>query len=157
MNYSYYPKRPIRSFQDLEVYQKTYALAIKTIKKIKDEISEKTKNNKTMILAIETNQTITRNIIETVLAIPKLIASAHSLRFGDPEKAISTLEKCMLSCNMAILYLEEFRDIVNQKIEAEYFEEQIKEYLRIRGKIMRLQRSWLKFMSQRKQNGKIKQ
>ena len=37
-------------------------------------------------------------------------------------------------------------------IENEYFEEQIKEYLRVRGKIMRLQRSWLKFISMKGKN-----
>lgn len=145
----YYPKRPVKSFQDLEVYQKTLGLAVEIVKKIKNtSVVERKK------LAVEVNQEITKNLIERVLVIPKLIATAHSVRFGDSERAIATLEEAMLSCNLSVVYLEKFRDLVNQKIEAEYFEEQIKEYLRVRGKIMRLQKSWIKFMRPREEKTK---
>ncbi len=131
MSYQYYPKRPVKSFQDLEVYQKTLGLAVEIVKKIKSR-SE-----------------IGQNLRATVLAIPRLIATAHSWRFGDPQRAVAALEETMLNCNLAVYYLELFRDLINKKIEPEYFEEQIKEYLRVRGKIMRLQRSWLKFMKEK--------
>ena len=52
----------------------------------------------------------------------------------------------MLKCNLAVVHLEKYRDLENKKIDHDFFEEQIKEYLRVRGKIMRLQRAWIKFM-----------
>ena len=61
----YYPKRPITSFQDLQVYQITLALAV---------------------------------------------------------------------------------DIVKKEIDTDYFEKQIKGYLKVRGQILRLQKSWIKFI-----------
>ncbi len=136
--YKYYPKRPVKSFQDLEVYQKTLGLGVEITKKVNKQNSQ----NK-----------LTKKLIKTALSIPKLIAAAHSVRFGDSEQAIASLEKAMLNCNLAVYYLELDRDLTNlnrkKKIKVEYFEEQIKEYLRVRGKIMRLQRSWLRFMKER--------
>ena len=145
----YYPKRPVRSFRDLEVYQKTLGLAVEIVKKVNQDLK---KNRKTALNGTkESNQKIVGKLRKTALKIPKLIAMAHSTRFGEPKQAVSFLEKAMLDCNLAVLYLEEFRDLVNQKIENDYFEEQIKEYLRIRGKIMRLQKSWLRFMGEKKE------
>ena len=129
----YYPKRPVKSFQDLEVYQKTLGLAVEIVKKISTD----------------------NKLAKMALSIPRLIATAHSVRFGDSERAISSLEQAMLNCNLTIYYLEVYRDLINprlkEKIEPEYFEEQIKEYLRVRGRIMRLQRSWMKFMKLKKE------
>lgn len=139
MNYQnkYYPRRPVKSFQDLEVYQKVLGLAVEIVKKVKEDSGENT-----------------GELFNTVLNLPVLIASAHSVRFGNPVKAIETLEEAMLGCNLAIVYLEQYRDLENKKIEHEFFEEQIKEYLRVRGKIMRLQKSWLGFMRQRQKEKK---
>ncbi|MFH1561002.1 MAG: four helix bundle protein [Patescibacteria group bacterium] len=136
--YNYYPKRPVKSFQDLEVYQKTLGLAVEIVKKLKKE------------KPVSNSNKISKKLEKTVLRVPKLIAMAHSTRFGESEKAISYLEKAMLDCNLAVYYLELFRDLVNSEIKTEYFEEQIQEYLKVRGKIMRLQKSWLKFMGERK-------
>ena len=139
--YQYYPKRPVKSFQDLTVYQKTLGLAVEIVKKLSVSLTSKVSKH------------LTLEVFPTVLRIPRLIASAHSWRFGDPAKAVQALEKAMLNCNLAVYRLELYRDLVNptreKKIEPEFFEEQIKEYLRVRGKIMRLQRSWLKFMKER--------
>ncbi|MBM3208779.1 hypothetical protein FJZ40_00595 [Candidatus Shapirobacteria bacterium] len=147
----YYPKRPVKSFQDLEVYQKSYNLAIEIVRRVTADIarsSAETKD-KSQTTAAEIATEITKNLMGVVLEIPKLIASAHSVRFGQSEQAVELLEKAMLYCNLAVVNLEKYRDLVNQKIETEFFEEQIKEYLRTRGKIMRLQRSWLKFFEKK--------
>lgn len=138
----FHPKRPVKSFQDLEVYQKTFNLAVEIVKRLPKDLSQAT--------VPEISRQITQNLIKTTLQIPKLLASAHSLRFGKPQTAIDHLEKAMLLCNLAVVYLEEFRDLVNQTIEAEYFEEKIKEYFRVRGQIFRLQKAWLKFSGERK-------
>ena len=130
----YYPKSPVKSFQDLEVYQLTHNLAVKVVKRA---------------IPAEDNEPITTELVKTALSIPRLIATAHSLRFGDSELAVETLEKTLLNCNLVVVYLEQYRDLVNRpdtEIEHAFFEEQIKEYLKVRGKILRLQKSWLKFM-----------
>ena len=136
----FYPRKPVKTFQDLDVYQKTYGLGVEIVKKIKGNESK-----------------IAQNLRETVLEIPKQIASAHSIRFGRTAASVDALEEAMLLCNLAVLYLEEFRDIENpakeQKehiedsltIAHEFFMENIQEYLRVRTKIMRLQKAWLKF------------
>ena len=152
--YRYYPKRPVKSFLDLEVYQKTYGLAVEVVKRLMidfdrsfDSQSPKGPEVKNQPkIGVGMKETILENLIKTVLKIPDLIAKAHSIRFGRSEASIDVLEETMLKCNLAVVLLGEYRDLVNQKIEAEYFEEQIKEYFRVRGKILRLQRSWLKFM-----------
>lgn len=133
MTYSYYPKRPVKSFQDLEVYQKALALSVLISKKIN----------------LLKNQPLNEKLCVCIMEIPVLIASAHSLRFGNQEKAIDFLEQTMLQCNLTIVYLEQVRDISNEgekKIEHEFFEEQIKALLLLRMKIMHLQRSWKRFL-----------
>jgi len=120
---TYSPKRPVKSFLDLEVYQKALAICVAIVKKVpaQDELHT------------------------CVIAIPRLIATSHSLRFSDKEKAIAVLDNTMLKCNLAVVYLEQYRDMYNKDIEVEFFEEQIKSLLALRMKIMRLQMSWKKF------------
>jgi len=124
MNYqkSYYPKRPVKSFQDLEVYQKLLAVSVAIAKKIKSE-----------------------QITAIALGLPVKVATAHSLRFGDHAGAVQALEEVMLNCNLLVVHLEQFRDIENKDIEPEFFEEQIKNLLSTRVKILHLQTSWKKF------------
>lgn len=116
------PRRPVKSFLDLEVYQKLLAVSVATAKRVKNE--------KTVTLALD---------------LPAKIATAHSLRFSDFALAVSTLELAMLDCNLLIVQLEQHRDIENKNIEPEFFEEQIKSLLSTRFKIMHLQQSWKKF------------
>lgn len=133
MNYQtpYYPKRPVKSFQDLEVYQKLLAVSVAIAKRVKSE--------KVLVMALD---------------LPVKIAIAHSLRFGDQTRAIEALEEVMLNCNILVVYLEQYRDIKNKTIEAEFFEEQIKNLLSVRMKILHLQNSWKKFAKEYKEYAK---
>ena len=119
---TYYPKKPIKSFQDLEVYQKLLAISVAVAKRVKSE-----------------------KAVASALDLPVKIATAHSLRFGDQERAIQILEEIMFACNILIVYLEQYRDLENKEIEPEFFEEQIKNILSTRRKILHLQKSWQKF------------
>lgn len=122
------PKRPIKSFQDLEIYQKLLGVSVAVAKRIKNE--------KTVSLALD---------------LPLKIATAHSYRFSDKPKSIAILEEVMLGTNILIVYLEQYRDIENLpaggqvQIEIEFFEEQINSLLSCRWKTMHLARSWEKF------------
>lgn len=116
------PRRPIKSFQDLEVYQKLLAVSVAVAKRVKSE--------KVGSLALE---------------LPVKIARAHSVRFSNKVRGIEILEDVMLGTNMLIVYLEQYRDIENKDIEIEFFEEQIGSLLTCRWKVMHLARSWEKF------------
>ncbi|MCG2691448.1 hypothetical protein L6272_01330, partial [Microgenomates group bacterium] len=71
----YYPKRPVKSFRDLEVYQKLLAVSVAIAKRVKSE-----------------------KVIAMALDLPVKIAAAHSLRFGGQTRAIEALEEVMLNC-----------------------------------------------------------
>jgi hypothetical protein len=134
--YKYQPKRPVKSFQDLSVYQTTYNLAI-TIQKAFPP----------------TERTVLSQITSS---IPRLIVVAHSIRFADPQKAIANLEQAMLNCNLAVHYLSLKRDMETdakkQKQDRHRGDQLQKDYLTVRRKILNLQRSWQKFMGINKLN-----
>lgn len=143
---TYYPRRPVKSFQDLEVYQKLLAIAVVIVKRTG------TSDNETGIeeLAIKRSGNAgsgtIKDLHDCALSLPIKIAAAHSLRFGNTEQAIRILEEIMVGCNKIVVYLELHRDLYNDdKIEIEFFEEQIKNILSTRFKILHLQRSWIKF------------
>ncbi|OIP97201.1 hypothetical protein AUJ94_02835 [bacterium CG2_30_40_12] len=146
----YTPKRPVKSFQDLEVYQNLLAGSIKIAKAVKED-SEKDLNKTSGAICDKLNELIKIPLLETVLSIPKQIAKAHSIRFSYPKKAQDALEEAMFNCNLAVVYLEQYRDLMDSKKDTDFFEENIKNYLRTRGKIMRLQRSWAKFAKERQE------
>src|SRR3989344_4826953 len=85
---NYYPKRPVKSFQDLEVYQKLLAVSVAITKRVKSE-----------------------KVTAMALDLPVQVATAHSLRFGDQTRAIQALEEIMLHCNILVVYLEQYRDL----------------------------------------------
>lgn len=120
----------------MEVYQKLLAEAVVVVKRT-SEIPNQNDNKQTNII---------QNLHECVLSLPVKIAAAHSLRFGNTQQAIRILEEIMVGCNKIVVYLELYRDLCNDdKIETEFFEEQIKNILSVRFKILHLQRSWIKF------------
>ena len=165
----YYPKRPVKSFQDLQVYQILYNNSVKIIKrcaaerpaaevdtdvsKARDQSQEGTECQKTSSISA-LGSSITKKLTDCVLKIPLQIATAHSIRFSEQQKALLILEKVMLNCNLAVVYLEQYRDLCNKEIEVEFFDELIKSYLTTRSKVFRLQRAWIKFM---RPNEKIKE
>ncbi len=130
------PRRPIKSFQDLEVYQKLLAVSVAVAKRI--TLKE---------LPLPQQGELLRNVS---LELPVKIARAHSWRFSNKVRAIEILEDIMLGTNILIVYLEQYRDIENPpsgeaSIELEFFEEQIASLLTCRWKVMHLARSWEKF------------
>lgn len=131
----YTTMRPIRSFQDLEVYQKLLSISVSIAKRL--------------IPSVIASPEGRGNPVPLALNLPVQIATAHSLRFSDQTKAIQILEEIMLDCNVLVVYLEQYRDLENTEIETEFFVEQIKNILTTRGKILRLQFSWKKFSQQK--------
>lgn len=141
---SYYPKRPIKSFQDLEVYQKLLAVSAITVKRIMENSGKKQN---------ELVKTLAGKLTDHLLAIPVMLASAHSMRFSYPAEAIKKLEETMLYSNLSVVYLEQYRDVAKHDIEPEFFQDQIKTLLATRSRILHLQFSWKKFMEQKEKEG----
>ena len=143
----YYPRRPVKSFQDLEVYQKLLAVGVVVAKRL---INQTGQNDRVAALA--------NKAIDRLLRLPALIAAAHSIRFSDQAQAIAKLEEAMLDCNLTVVYLELYRDLGQGDKPSQdndntgsgaaiFFEEQIRNILTTRMKILHLQMSWKKFMS----------
>ena len=156
---TYYPKRPVTSFQDLEVYQKLLNIAVVVVKRVPKDA----------------NIPLVKDLHEQILILPVSIGEAHSLRFGDTPRALKILEEIMVGCNKTIAYLELYRDLysaASEVVEAknehsgvgegtsdvrsidltnvgsgtlEFVEEQIKNIISTRFKVLHLQRSWTKF------------
>lgn len=161
MSYQRYsPRRPIKSFQDLEVYQTLLACAVAIFNRCKEDQTAKTPLSRRGLtatgnrgglirpenpLTLELQETIKRNLLECALNLPRQIAHAHSLRFSNFNQALKLLDEAMLACNRAIVYLDQYRDLCNQEIEVEFFEEQTRRYQVTRWKVMHLLRAWEKF------------
>lgn len=154
------PRRPIKSFQDLEVYQKLLAVSVAVTKRIGRPGAEvESRSCRTSDSALNDGQ-YRHGLVSLALELPVKIARAHSVRFSDKERAIAILEDVMLGTNILIVYLEQYRDIDNSisagqasatadatpaALPHEFFEEQIASLLTCRWKVMHLARSWEKF------------
>lgn len=125
-------KKPIRSFRDLEVYQRTVRLSIEVIKKIIPILAEK-------------DCPVKEGLEKTCLEIPRLISEAHSRRFEHEGEAFRVLDDSMVGCNKAVVYLEQARDIYSEKIDRAICEDLIKRYTYIRRKIFNLYKAWQRF------------
>ncbi|MBU4381317.1 hypothetical protein L6255_01195 [Candidatus Parcubacteria bacterium] len=136
----YYPRRPVKSFQDLEIYQKLLANGVMVVKAVND-------CQTTPLL----EELIKNPLIKYVVDLPRLIAKAHSIRFDDFKGSQETLELAMLNCNLAVVHLELFRDLVRPGagvapvLDSQSHSEIIKSYLTVRYKILHLQKTWQKF------------
>ncbi len=138
---SYSPKKPVKTFQDLEIYQKALEASVAVSKNLMKK--EKSKKNKP---ADEAGDLIKHNLLPCALGLPHLIAEAHSYRFGSGTDCLVLLEKVMVNCNKLVVYTEQVRDICQTGQEHEWFEELIKKYLYIRRKTLNLQRVWKKYI-----------
>lgn len=126
-------KKPIRSFRDLEVYQRTAEFATEIMTKV--------------VPLLEGNSPIKDKLIECCLEIPEAIASAHSRRFETGEE-LKLLDAALEGCNRVVVYLEQARDIFVKGLEERAScEDLIKRYILIRRKIFNLYKAWKKFES----------
>jgi len=123
------PRRPVRSFRDLEVYQKALEGAVAVTKNI-------------LPILKEVSYPLADEMIKCCLDIPRMIAEAHSRRFDDQATGISLLDEAMINSNKMIVYLEQIRDIYGDEVEKVLIEELIKKYSYNRTKIFRLQKAW---------------
>lgn len=139
--YAFKVKKPVRSFRDLEVYQKTLECSVlidkdilPALKKVEDSKVEELSKN--------------------AMAIPLYISEGHSLRFADFALALGYIEKALSGCNRMSVYLDHIKGLYGDKVKVDLIEDLINRYTLVRGKIFRLEQSWKKFMAQDKENKK---
>jgi hypothetical protein len=178
-NQPYNPKKTVKHFTDLEVYQKSLEASVFVSKNlcrnvvetqfIASKANENNAKNQDAItcqdamnrvstgnedIDAETKIYILKNMTALALSIPHQIAEAHSCRFGSSEQCLLILDKAMLGCNKMVVYLEQARDICETGVELAQFEEQTKKYFYIRQKVLNLQRVWRKYIEVAKLEGK---
>lgn len=153
----YNPKKAVKTFQDLEVYQKALEASVFAANVIIIPFEEKGRPAADVASALPASPpspALGRDIAEKIILgfgictmkIPHLIAEAHSQRFGSGTKCLDVLDEVMLQCNKAAVYLEQTRDICETGVEWEKFDELIKKYFYIRRKVLNLQRVWRKYI-----------
>ncbi|MEK7213491.1 MAG: hypothetical protein AAB637_00030 [Patescibacteria group bacterium] len=141
--FTFKPKKPIRSFRDLEIYQKTLECAVLFSKNIKPEL-------------VKVEYDLLEGMTNCALSIPLFIAESHGMRFSDFKMAVLTLEKAMHGCNKMIVYLEQVIGIYGDRLPADLIEDISHRYMDARGKMFRLEKSWQKFRQADIELSKIK-
>ena len=130
------PRRPVRSFRDLEVYQKALEGSVVIAKHF-------------LPILEKVQYPLREEMVRTSLDIPKFLAEAHSIRFESNLQGIAILEKAMAGCNKMIVFLEQIRDIYPEEIERVLCEETIKKYAYNRTKIFNLEKAWKKWAGEK--------
>ena len=128
----YSVRKPVFTFRDLEVYQKTMEASVVVVKNLKTKLTQ-------------LKYPFIEGMIQCSMSIPLYIGEAHSIRFGDHPRAILLLENAMAGCNKMIIYLEQARGIYGSKLDFDLMEDLIKKYADTRTKIFRLEKAWQKF------------
>ena len=126
---SFRVKRPIRTFRDLEVYQRTAKSSVRIMKEVLPLLEAK-------------DCPVKDKLVDCVLEIPRFIGKGHSKRFDEPEASLSLLEDVMSLCNDAVVYLEQIRDIYADDVDSVVFNDIIQEYIFSRRKIFNLFKAW---------------
>ncbi|MSU56267.1 MAG: hypothetical protein EXS51_03105 [Candidatus Taylorbacteria bacterium] len=130
--WKFQPKKPIRSFRDLEVYQKTLECAVIFSTDIKPQLAK-------------LNYDLLEGMTNCALSIPLYIAESHGMRFSDFKLAVATIEKAMQGCNKMVVYLEQAAGIYVGQIPSDMLLDISRRYMDVRGKMFRLEKSWQKF------------
>ena len=133
---AFVPKKPIRSFRDLEVYQKTSECSVLVLKFIIPELTKQ-------------KFTLCEGMTNCALSIPLCIAEAHSMRFSDFKTAVATIEKAMRGCNKMIVYLEQAIGLYGEQVDVSLIQDLCLRYVAVRGKMLRLERAWQKYKNEK--------
>ena len=142
----YATKKPIRSFRDLEVYQKALDAAVVVAKDVYPLVATSVTPDKESLPEYPFRD----NLLKLSLEIPRWIAEAHSLRFDFPAEGITMLERARVGSNRMIVYLEQVRGIYAKDGNRTAIDETIKQYADNRVKMFRLAAAWKKWMAEKK-------
>jgi len=132
---SFTPRKPVRSFRDLEIYQKTLECSVLIIKDLVPVLKK-------------LGYSFEENMINCCMSVPLFIGESHSLRFASFEGGVALLEKSMAGCNKMIVYLEQMKGVYGSKIDVDLVDDLISRYAISRIKSWHLEKSWKKFKNE---------
>lgn len=130
------PRKPVKTFRDLEVYQKMLQCSVIVSKNVVPKLFKR-------------KYEFVEKVDELALNIPLLIAEAHSLRFADFALGVGYLEKAMSGANKMVVYLEQIQGLYGSRLDDKgLVEDLITRYIDCRIKIFHLEKSWKRFRSE---------
>lgn len=129
------PKKPVRTFRDLEIYQKTIECAVLIYKDIMPHL-------------VKQKYSFAERLLDCAMSVPLLVAESHSLRFADFALGVGYLEKAMAGANKMIVYLEHVKGLYGTKFDMGLIDDLIGRYSDSRVKMFRLEKSWKRFRSE---------
>src|SRR3989344_2051318 len=107
---SFTPKKPVRTFRDLEVYQKTLECSVLIVKDIRPAL-------------VKLKYDFLENMTNCSMSIPLYIGEAHSMRFASLSQGVLLLEKAMACCNKMVIYLEQAKGLYGEKMNTDLVED----------------------------------
>jgi hypothetical protein len=131
-NKPFTPKKPVRSFRDLDVYQTAMSCAVIIAKDLKLKL-------------VKLKYDYLENMLNCSMSVPLYIGEAHSTRFADFKGGVSLLEKAMAGCNKMIVYLEAIKGVYGSKVDTGLIDDIIGRYAEGRVKMFHLEKSWKRF------------
>ena len=130
-------KKPIKGFQDLDVYQNTYKAMLLVFKHILPKLPK------------EEEYDLTNQLRRSTKAIPRLIAEGHSKRH-QKRGFQKYLDDAMAESNETIVSLYQVRDLYLRFVDINVCNELIDIYDKASRQLYNLSLAWTKF-SQRKE------
>ena len=127
-------RKPIRSFQDLEVYQNTYYASIVVVRKVVPKLPKEERND------------LADQLRRSSKAVPRLIAEGYSKKHQ--KKGFQKyLDDALTESNEMIVSLSHTRDLYYQHVNPELCEELIEVYDKSSRQIYTLAKKWTDFRS----------
>lgn len=129
-------KKPIKSFQDLDVYQASYQAMLEVFKYILPK------------LPIEEKYDLTDQLRRSTKAVPRLIAEGHSKRHQ--KKGFQKyIDDAMAESNETIVSLSQAKDLYSSLVDVKLCERLIDTYDKISRQCYNLAVAWDKFSNRR--------
>ncbi len=130
----YRVRSTVKSFRDLEVYQKTTQLSVEIFKL---ELPSNLKTHKKI------NEEI-KILADLSKLVPKLIAESYSDKFNDFNLALNKLEKCLQVVTNIIAKLDFLVALIDKVEVREQLNVSINQYQIQRRKILNLKNAWVR-------------
>ncbi len=124
--------KKIKSFRDLDVYQRTYKAAIVVMKKIITKLPDNEKYD------------LKDQLSRSCKAIPRLIAEGYAKRH-QKHGFQKYLDDAMSECNETVVSVSQCKDIYSKHIDIKLCEELIDTYDVSGRQLYRLEESWSRF------------
>lgn len=126
------PRKPVKTFRDLDIYQQTMNCAVIVVKSIRPKL-------------VTLKYPFLEGITDCAMTVPLSIGEAHSIRFGNFPLGLSLIEKAMSGCNKMIIYLEHIKGMYGKKVDSDVLDEIIARYAESWTKTFHLEQSWKKW------------